>query len=727
MMRTPIALLSLLLATACAYDRSYEEANRMLSEGKPLEGLAKLEQAVKDNPRNATYRAALLREREKVASALVQQGDASIRAGNFDLAVAQFNEATRIDPEGYRAAAGLQEVERARRHAERIREAEALLDKKEYAGAESILRAVLSENPYHTKAREVLRKVVETTVAAEPPPSLKTPYKKPITLEFRDAQIRTVFEMLSRTSGINFVFDRDVKPDAKITIYVRNTTLDDVLKLILTTNQLDRKILNDNSVLIYPNTPAKQKDYRDLVVRSFYLANADVKQASAMVKAMVKTQDVFIDEKLNLLVVKDTPEVVRLTDQLVRTLDLAEPEVMLEVEIMEVARTRLQEIGVRYPGSVNLQAQGATTGTATATTVPIDSPMQFTVANPTLVFNLRASVGTTNLLANPRIRVKNKEKARIHIGDKVPVFTSTATANVGVSTSVSYLDVGLKLDVESQVYLQDEVGIKIGLEVSNIIETITVATGTGSTVAYRLGTRNANTVLQLRDGETQILAGLISDEDRRSAQRIPGLGDLPMLSRIFGSSLDNRAKTEVVLMITPRIVRNILRPEGVQAELPVGTDSYPGVPPLRIGKTAPGALALAAPRTVGGGPVQETARDVPAVVAAPLVLGVSAPDRAQGEFAIELAIPPAVPARSARVDLQFDPKQLQSVDPVGTVPGRASVNFSGDASTRAVRFKVLPGATGTASVTVTDIEVVDRDGFAVDVTAPPPASIKLGN
>lgn len=726
-MRTFIALLSLLLATACAYDRSYEEANRMLSEGKPLEGLAKLEQAVKDNPRNSTYKAALLRERERVAGAFVLQGDASLKAGNLDLAAAQYQEAKRIDPDGFRANVGLQEVERARRHAERLKEAEALLEKKDYAGAESLVRAVLTENPYHSKARELLRKVVETNMAAEPPPGLKTPYKKPITLEFRDAQIRTVFEMLSRTSGINFVFDRDVKPDAKITLFVRNTTLDDVLKLILITNQLDRKVLNDNSVLIYPNTPAKQKDYRDLVVRSFYLANADVKQASAMVKAMVKTQDVFIDEKLNLLVVKDTPEVVRLTDQLVRTLDLAEPEVMLEVEVMEVARTRLQEIGVRYPGSVNLQAKDAGGALSSATTVPVDAPWAFTVANPALIFNLRASVGTTNLLANPRIRVKNKEKARIHIGDKVPVFTSTATANVGVSTSVSYLDVGLKLDVESQVYLQDEVGIKIGLEVSNIIETITVATGTGSTVAYRLGTRNANTVLQLKDGETQILAGLISDEDRRSAQRIPGLGDIPMLSRLFGSSLDNRAKTEVVLMITPRIVRNILRPEGVHAELPVGTDNYPGVPPLRIGRTAPGALALAAPRAAGGGPGQETARDVPAAVAAPLVLGVAAPERAQGEFAIEVAIPPVVSTRTARVDLQFDPKQLQTIDPIGTVPGRASITFTGEAATRSVRFKVLPGATGTASVTVTDIEVVDRDGLAIDVTAPPPASIKLGN
>jgi general secretion pathway protein D len=116
-----------------------------------------------------------------------------------------------------------------------------------------------------------------------------------------------VFEVISRTSGLNFVFDRDVRSDTKINIFVRNTSLDEVVRLILTTNQLDRKLLNENSVLIYPNTPAKQKEYRELVVRSFYLANADVKQAVNLVKGMVKSQDVFIDEKLNLLVVKDTP------------------------------------------------------------------------------------------------------------------------------------------------------------------------------------------------------------------------------------------------------------------------------------------------------------------------------------------------------------------------------------------------------------------------------------
>jgi len=182
------------------------------------------------------------------------------------------------------------------------------------------------------------------------------------------------------------------------------------------------------------------------------------------------------------------------------------------------------------------------------------------------------------VLANPRIRVKNKEKARIHIGDRVPVITTTAAATGGfVSESVTYLDVGLKLEVEPLIYLDDDVGIKIGLEVSNIAKE--VKSVTSGTLTYQIGTRNANTVLRLRDGETQILAGLISDEDRRSAQRVPGAGDLPVIGRLFSSTRDNLTKTEIVLLITPRLVRTLARPDARSVEFAAGTETSTGAAP----------------------------------------------------------------------------------------------------------------------------------------------------
>src|SRR5262249_3416071 len=194
------------------------------------------------------------------------------------------------------------------------------------------------------------------------------------------------------------------------------------------------------------------------------------------------------------------------------------------------------------------------------------------IANPALILNLRKLDGTASLLANPRIRVKNRDKAKVHIGEKVPVITTTSTANVGVSSSVSYLETGLKLDVEPNIFLEDEVAIKLQLEVSNILEQLNV----GGTVSYRLGTRNAPTTLRVKDGETQALAGLITSEDRKSAAKIPYLGDVPLLGRLFRSDSDNGSKTEIVLLVTPHIVRNLTRPDTVAAQFPSGTDIAPG-------------------------------------------------------------------------------------------------------------------------------------------------------
>jgi general secretion pathway protein D len=299
-----------------------------------------------------------------------------------------------------------------------------------------------------------------------------------------------------------------------------------------------------------------------------------------MIRALVKTRDLFIDEKLNLLVIKDTPNAVRLAERLIAAQDLAEPEVMLQVEVLEIGSSRLLELGVRFPDSLAVSLVGAA-GTAGSITLPEwlnrgSELVQLRFTDPLFLFSLMQQDGSTSVLANPRIRVKNKEKARIHIGDRVPVITTTAAATGGfVSESVSYLDIGLKLEVEPLIYLEDEVGIKVALEVSNIAREVRTA----GSLTYQIGTRNASTVLRLRDGETQVLAGLISDEDRRSANRVPGLGDMPVLGRLFSHTRDNTAKTEIVLLITPRLVRTLARPEVRSVEFAAGTETSTGSPP----------------------------------------------------------------------------------------------------------------------------------------------------
>lgn len=623
------AFASVFLLAGCAANPAIEESRSLLAAGRLDEGIQRLEQARRENPDDRELRAHYFRSRDVAVGQLLAAADGARDARRFDEAESLYHRVLRMDAESPRAKNGLDEVAAARRHETRVEEAAALLKKNDAAGAERILRTVLAQSPMHAGARRLLQQVQEAQAAKndKPAQTLKSPFAKPITLEFRDTPMKTVFEVIARSSGINFVFDKDVKSDAKVTIFVRNTSIEDVVRLVLVTHQLERKLLNENSVLIYPNTAAKAKEYQELVVKSFYLANADAKQALAMVKTVLKAKDAFVEEKLNLLVMKDTPELVRLAEQLIASIDLAEPEVMLELEVLEVSSNRLLELGLRFPDQVGLGLLNPTITNTTTTSsgfvaeskvlggtlatgyVDLRNRGGLTsfIANPAVMLNLKNQDGDSNLLANPRIRVKNREKAKVHIGDKLPVFTTTSTANVGVSASVSYLDVGLKLEVEPNIFLEDEVSIKVGLEVSSIVKEVP---GPASSLAYQVGTRSATTTLRLKNGETQVLAGLISNEERNSANKLPGLGDLPLVGRLFSSHKDTRNKTEIVLLLTPRIVRNLARPPAAAPALASGTESAPGAAPLVLPPTAPRSLGLS-------GSPSPTGADRPAVPAPP--------------------------------------------------------------------------------------------------------------
>jgi len=583
--RALILLAALGLLGGCA-NPAYQEGRALIAAGHYDEALPKLAQLSKDNPDQREYRAYYFRQRELAVAQAHAAAEAARAAGQAKLAEEWYRKALAYDPDNARSRAGLEEVGAMRRHADMLKRGADLLARGDLAGAEALARGVLAQNPLAPEARALLRRIEDARGSGDAATvAVGSPFQRPVTLEFRDAPIRSVFETMSRVAGVNFVFDKDVKPDTRITIFVRNTSIDEVMRLILTTNQLERKVLNESSVLIYPNLPAKAREYQDLVMRTFYLVNADAKQVQVMVRALSKTRDLYVDEKLNALIVRDTPDAVRLVEKLVAAVDLAEPEVMLEIEVMEIASSRVQALGIQWPSQIQYGIPNATGQVRYAT------PNGFvgSVANPVAIANLHADVTGANTLANPRIRVRNREKAKVHIGDKLPVFTTTSTANVGVSASVSYLDVGLKLEIESNVYLDNEVAIKLGLEVSTVTKEIA---GPSGSIAYQIGTRLTNTVLRLRDGETQILAGLISDEDRSSAGRVPGLGDLPVLGRLFSSQTDTRNKTEVVLLITPRVLRNINPPESATLAQYSGTDAQFGAAPLRLRMAGPGSLGL---------------------------------------------------------------------------------------------------------------------------------------
>ena len=574
--RLHIAAASLLLC-ACAGNQTFKEGNALLDAGQIDQGLAKLEQAAQEDPHNAEYRIVLLNRKLKLVNAMNGRADALRLQGQGAEAAKLYEQALTIDAANQVARQGLSALTQDQRQQQVMTDAEALYQRGgevELAQAQEMLRPLLAQRPGQRDLLRLKARLNDAQTRLRPANGrLAAAYRKPVTLEFRDAPVRAVFDFIGKVSGLNFVFDREVDPALRATISVRDTSIEEAIGMLLSANQLEQSVTGDRSITIYPNNPQKVKDYQQLVVRNFLLANADVKTVAFSLKTLLKARDIVTDERIGSIIMRDTPAMIRMAERIISMQDVADPEVMLEVEVLEVKRTRGQELGIRWPDSAGLTLLGSGEfGALNVGDLRHINSGKIGLELGSVKLNANKTDTDSNILANPRIRVRNKDKAKVLIGDRVPVIT--VTTNNGVSAdSVNYVDVGLKLDVEPNVYLDDEVAIKINLEVSSVVKEIISKSGTQ---AYQIGTRSAATVLRLKDGETQVLAGLINDEDRTTANKIPGIGDLPMMSRLFGSQKDDSTRSEIVLSITPRILRSIQRPELPAAEFYSGTESDVG-------------------------------------------------------------------------------------------------------------------------------------------------------
>ena len=567
-----LVLLSMYL-TSCAF------APWDKSKYKNLPPESRAQTSSKDyelNPESTKARKDLLVNKESAENELLSQAEKARLSGDKDAATKIYEKVLSFSPDNQTAIIALKEIDSEKRLTKNLEKASDLMSKNQLQAAKDAVREVLLEQP-HSKQAKALNEQIDEKIGTpnSKPPKLKPTFDTPITLELRDANIKVVFDALSRATGINFILDKDIKPDTKTTIFIKKLPIAEAIQMVLSSSGLQKKDLSETTALVYPSNLQKLKEYQDLIIRSFYLNNASAKQVSAMLKTMLKTKDIFVDDRLNMLVIRDTPETIRVAEKLIAGNDLADPEVMLEIEVLEVSQNRLQELGIQYPNRFSVLG-----GAAGLTLRQLNNLSSSTIGvSPNPALNIKKETGDVNLLSNPRIRVKNNEKAKILVGDKVPIITTTSTANVGVSENVTYVDVGLKLDVEPRITLDDFVNIKVGLEVSSLgKETLT----TNGASVFQIGTRNASTVLRLKDGETQILAGLISQDERKNTSRIPGLGDIPLLGRLFSSQKDEKNKTEIVLVITPRVINNIQLPKAEVSEYLSGTESQISDSPIAV-------------------------------------------------------------------------------------------------------------------------------------------------
>jgi len=747
------ALLLLLMLAGCAGDKLHKEGISLIQEGRVEEGLATLEQAAQAEPDDLSIRKDLIQNRGQFINRSLSMANSERAVGNLDAAEVLYRRVLKLAPDDLTARGGIELLVMDRRHNVLMDEASELVKKGELDAAKLLSRPVLLENPKNNRMLKLQRQI-EELIAKEQSSvqTLQSKFKKQVTLQFRDADLKMVFEALSRASGINILLDKDIKAGVKASIFVKNVSVVDAIDLLLMQNQMVKKVISDDTLFIYPNSAAKLKDYQDLKIRSFHLVNAEPKQMMTLIKEMLKTKDIYINEKTNSLVMRDTPEAIRLAEKMIHDQDIAEPEVMLEVEVLEIGRSRLSQIGVKFPTQLSFTALGQAVAAGTPTLTELRTLNSNTiVTGPALSLAINAMLqdGDTNILASPRIRVRNRDKAKIMIGERVPMITNSLTPqNTGsavVTGTVQYQDVGLKLEVEPDIHLDHEVSIKIGLEVSSLGTPVTNSAGS---LVYRVGTRNTSTVLRLKDGETQILAGLINDNETNTLDKVPALGEMPLLGHLFSSKNGNKVKTEIILSITPHIVGNVRVPDAREEEYWTGTETTLRSEQLML-KSRPAATLPAAPRPA--------ARPAPAVaqpavaqpvaqVAQPVVFSWDGVGQAHVGDLISLSFNAQTPQPAGKFGLQmsFDPAVLKAMDVVeggymkppatlnkhieqqaGVITADLSGESGGGSDTLlTLMFEVIAEAPQTA-VSVTRITANATGGAQMVPVAPAPHQIAV--
>ncbi len=562
----------IIIISACS-TKSYNLAEKMMDEGKYDEAITYYQKALSESPKNFEYKMKLIRAKELSAQTHFKKGVKFLEEGNYTEAEKEFQLTLVLDPNYKNALNYLQEVKRKKDAIESLKKAREFLALNKFKEAYESAQKAYALDPTSSEAKELFDQLSIKDQKSRFEYELSFDSSKPVTLKFKDANIKDVFEVLSKLSGINFVFDDAVR-DTKVTIFIEDATFVQALELLLFSNKLAVKIVNPKNVIVYPDNKQKRKEYDEYYIRTFFLKYSDAKKMINTIRSLIDARQIFVNEEQNAIVVRADADSLEIAEKVIEANDLPKPEVVLSLEFLEVNRNDLEKLGIDFsplniqagfakgnpPGSVT--SSSSLTGTG-ATLVNIrDLEMSMFERNvlftlPTVTLNFLKQAGVTKTLANPQLRALDGAKSQVHVGDRVPVITVTVSGVDNRSENVQYVDVGVKFNAEPKILSNDEVEIKIEAEVSNIVSENRTPNGT---TVYRIGTRNAKTVLRLKDGETTVLGGLIQNRMSRTKSGIIFLSEIPILGRLFSSYEDKVDQSDIFISITPHITKGVLQP-----------------------------------------------------------------------------------------------------------------------------------------------------------------------
>lgn len=674
-----VALLACLVVLPAAADK----AKSLFNEGKDAEARQNFEaaydlykQAYDLKPKDLAYRAAYERLRFLAAASMVHKGQLLRDAGKLDEALAEFKKAAEADPSSFIAQ-------------QEIRRTQKMIDESSAA-------------PPQTQKRPPgqLERMLQ---AAGGPIELAPISNVPITLKLTE-DTKVIYETVGKLAGINVLFDPDYT-SRRIRIELNGVTLDEALGIVALQSKTFWRPVTPNTIFVASDTPAKRKEVEQSVIKTFYLSNVSTPQElQDMVNAMRQILEIARIQQLptqNAIVVRGTPDQIALAQKLIGDLDKSRPEVIVDVAIMQVSRDRAHTYGINPPTSATVQLQpNVTTSTTTAQTnsgqggtvtqstgngsINLNAlgnlnATDFQVTIPAATATLLFSDSNTKLIQNPQIRAIDGQKATLKIGERVPVATGSFQPGIGgvginplVNTQFQYLDVGVNIDITPRVHMAREVTLKVAMDISSV----TGQSNIGGISQPIIGQRKIEHEIRLKEGEVNILGGILEDSSTRAISGIPGLGNIPLLKYLFSQTNTQRSENEIVFALIPHIVRGQELSDLNEKAIDVGTanaielrtvsqPAKPVVPQAQPGVgSAPQQTPPPPPQNAPAGQPQAplpTANQQPSgggFAFDPAAINV----KAGSTFAVNLLLNGVQNVNSVPVQISYDPNKLQVVN-----------------------------------------------------------------
>lgn len=516
--------------------------------------------------------------------------------GYYDEAVKSLEQAVRRSPTNLKYKTLLERAKLAASQ-KHFTQAQILIGKKDYQNALSELQITLLFDPSNQFAQDTLENLLKTVAEEErraraqlitiedmkrkaeeesKGPMIDPASNIPLVLKFNNAALKTILNAISKASGINFIYDEKAELSKKLSVDFAKINMEQALDYIMQQTKHFYKVLDPHTLIIVPDTKQKREEYEEQVMRTFYLSNADAKEVFQLLRSIIRGKKMATNKDLNSITIQDNPETVALCERIINANDKSVGEVIVDVELLEVNSTKLKTLGIDL-SSKNLtigpehnmvkDQDGNITGFGSGPPVPLGKVdavykgVLYAFPIPNIIVNFLQTDSDSQVLAKPQLRVMEGKKASVHIGDRVPIPTSsyvypgnTTQTNYVPTTTFTYQDVGVKIEIEPRVHHNREISLKVTAEVSSVTGYVESSSALQAAQPI-IGTRKVQTEIRLEDGESSLLAGLLREEDSNSFSSIPGIGSIPILRRLFGNSNLNKKSTDVVLLLTPHIIR----------------------------------------------------------------------------------------------------------------------------------------------------------------------------